>query len=70
MEDCEGNLKERKKKMTEKDRQLNKMTSRKTVLHQKVDECSEKINSLGPLPFDAFEKHQVRFVKRFTLYVT
>ncbi|KAL1425431.1 hypothetical protein MTO96_003513 [Rhipicephalus appendiculatus] len=37
---------------------LEKMTSRQSVLLKKKDECMRKIRELGSLPADAFEKYQ------------
>ena len=37
---------------------LEKMASRQTLLHQKIEECTKKIRELGSLPSEAFDKYQ------------
>lgn len=46
-------------RMEEDAKDLEKMASKQTLLHQKIDDCSKKIRDLGSLPSEAFDKYQV-----------
>ncbi|KAK4311331.1 hypothetical protein Pmani_017158 [Petrolisthes manimaculis] len=50
--------KEVMERMEEDAKDLEKMASKQTLLHQKIDECTKKIRDLGSLPFEAFDKYQ------------
>lgn len=59
LEKVKSKEKEVMERMEEDAKDLEKMASKQTLLHQKIDDCSKKIRDLGSLPSEAFDKYQV-----------
>ncbi|XP_054714183.1 structural maintenance of chromosomes protein 3-like [Uloborus diversus] len=58
LEGWKAQEKENQEKMNEDAKELEKMTSKQSVLLKKKEEFTRKIRELGSLPSDAFEKYQ------------
>lgn len=59
LEKVKSREKEVMERMEEDAKDLEKMASKQTLLHQKIEDCSKKIRDLGSLPSEAFDKYQV-----------
>lgn len=69
LEKVKSKEKEVMERMEEDAKDLEKMASKQTLLHQKIDDCSKKIRDLGSLPSEAFDKYQVSINPDFSLAV-
>jgi len=63
LETCKGEEKEMLEQMEDDAKDLEKMSSRQNLLHQKIDECTKKIRELGSLPSEAYNKFQHKTTK-------
>lgn len=63
LETWKNKERERRLKLEEDSKSVEKLASKRSVLVKKKDECMKKIRELGSLPADAFDKYQSTPVK-------
>ncbi|CAB3978967.1 structural maintenance of chromosomes 3-like [Paramuricea clavata] len=63
LEDWKNTEKDRRLRLEDDSKSVEKIANKKSVLVKKKEECMKKIRELGSLPVDAFEKYQSTNVK-------